>query len=137
MSTRLYVGNLSYATTVEQLRATFAANGREVRDVYIATDRNTGRPRGFAFVQMASEEDSMHAAKELNGKNLDGRPLVVNEAVERTTEHAEDRVEHPRAQNAPAQRFQQDAERGPLTRERKSTSTSPLRRDRVRKPRDY
>ncbi|MCK6546733.1 RNA-binding protein [Myxococcota bacterium] len=83
MGTKLYVGNLSYNTTEETLRAAFAAEGRQVDQVSIITDRDTGRPRGFAFVVMASPADAQSAISALDGRMLDGRALKVNEARER------------------------------------------------------
>ena len=83
MSKRLFVGNLSWNTTEEVLRETFAADGRNVTDVHIMTDRETGRPRGFGFVEMASAQDAEAAIAALDGTELDGRPLRVNEAQER------------------------------------------------------
>jgi RNA recognition motif-containing protein len=80
MASKLYVGNLSYDTTEEALRDAFAANGRSVLDVSIITDRATGRPRGFAFVEMASPADAAAAISALDGHELDGRTLRVNEA---------------------------------------------------------
>jgi len=83
MGTKLYVGNLSYNTTEAGLRAAFEADGRQVREVAMISDRETGRPKGFAFVQMGSEQDAQAAINALNGKELDGRPIKVNEAQER------------------------------------------------------
>lgn len=83
MGTRLYIGNLSYQTTEADLRAAFEANGRKVREVAIIADRETGRPRGFAFVQMMSDEDAKAAVTALDGSQLDGRAIRVNEAQER------------------------------------------------------
>jgi RNA recognition motif-containing protein len=83
MGTRLYVGNLAYSTTEETLRQAFEAGGRKVASVFIATDRETGRPRGFAFVEMASPDDAKAALTAMDGQVLDGRPLRVNEAQER------------------------------------------------------
>jgi RNA recognition motif-containing protein len=82
MSNRLYVGNLSYNTSQADLEAAFAAVG-EVREVAIPTDRETGQPRGFAFVTMASASAANAAIAQLNGSTLDGRTLKVNEAQER------------------------------------------------------
>jgi len=82
MSTRLYVGNLSYNTSQADLEAFFAAAG-EVREVAIPTDRETGQPRGFAFVTMSSASAANSAIAQLNGSMLDGRNLKVNEAQER------------------------------------------------------
>jgi RNA recognition motif-containing protein len=84
MGTKLYVGNLSYSTTEEGLRQAFAADGRQVVSVSIITDRMSGRPRGFAFVEMASGDDAEKAISALDGQPLDGRTLKVSEARERT-----------------------------------------------------
>jgi RNA recognition motif-containing protein len=81
--TRLYVGNLSFNTTEPTLRAAFEADGRKVVEVKIVTDRDTGQPRGFAFVEMASPADAEAAISALDGRELDGRTLRVNEARER------------------------------------------------------
>lgn len=80
---KLYVGNLNYDTTEDTLREAFAADGRTVSEVAIITDRDTGRPRGFAFVTMGSAEDGKNAIEALDGTNIDGRPVRVNEAQER------------------------------------------------------
>src|SRR5689334_22397947 len=82
--TRLYVGNLSYNTTDTSLRAAFEQGGRKVGEVKIVTDRETGQPRGFAFVEMLSPNDAQGAMADWNGKELDGRTLKVNEAQERS-----------------------------------------------------
>lgn len=79
MSTRLYVGNLSYNTTQEQLQELFSTHG-PVSEVDLIMDKFSGRPRGFAFVTMESKENAEAAIAALNGKNLDGRDLTVNEA---------------------------------------------------------
>ena len=83
MSTRLYVGNLSYSTTEEALNAAFGQDGRKVAGVQLMMDRETGRSRGFAFVDMASEDDARKAIQAMDGFELDGRRLRVNEAEER------------------------------------------------------
>ncbi|WP_437908288.1 RNA-binding protein [Sorangium sp. So ce327] len=82
MGNRLYVGNLSFNTTRETLEAAFAAAG-EVREIAMPTDRETGQPRGFAFVTMGSAQAANSAISQLNGAMLDGRALKVNEAQER------------------------------------------------------
>lgn len=82
MGTRLYVGNLPYDTNEEQLRTLFQEGGRQVSEVKIITDRDTGRPRGFAFVEMSSQSDADAAVNALNGKDYGGRALTVNEARE-------------------------------------------------------
>lgn len=80
--TNIYVGNLNYRTTEDALRETFEAFG-QVDRVNIITDRETGRPRGFGFVEMADEASAKQAIEELNGKELEGRTLTVNEAKPR------------------------------------------------------
>src|SRR5579864_3260172 len=75
----LFVGNLSFQTTEADLRAAFEPFG-EVTRAQVMTDRDTGRSRGFAFVEMADEEAAANAIAGLNGKELDGRALNVNEA---------------------------------------------------------
>lgn len=79
MSSRLYVGNLSYEASEDSVRAAFAQFG-EVVEVHVVVDRYSGRPRGFAFVTMASAEEAARAAARLNGAAFEGRPLTVNEA---------------------------------------------------------
>jgi RNA recognition motif-containing protein len=83
MGTKLYVGNLSYDSTEASLRAAFEADGRQVREVAMIMDRETGRPKGFGFIQMGSEQDAQSAIAALDGKQLDGRAIKVNEAQER------------------------------------------------------
>lgn len=80
---RIYVGNLSFDTTEEGLEAAFAAYGT-VRSVSIIQDRQTGRSRGFAFVEMDSDPEADAAISGLNGTELDARTLTVNEARPRT-----------------------------------------------------
>jgi hypothetical protein len=84
MGTKLYVGNLSFSTTTEGLREAFSADGRQVTDVSIVTDRATGQSRGFAFVEMGSSEEAQAAIQALDGKELDGRTLRVSEARPKT-----------------------------------------------------
>ena len=84
MGTKLYVGNLSFATTEDSLRAAFEQDGRVVTEVVILTNRETGRSRGFGFVHMGSEEDAQAAIKAFDGVDFEGRPLKVNEARERS-----------------------------------------------------
>jgi RNA recognition motif-containing protein len=83
MGTRLYVGNLPYSCDEEAVRALFEQNNRQVQDVRLITDRETGRARGFGFVEMSSSEDADSAIRELNGFEMAGRRLTVNEARER------------------------------------------------------
>ena len=84
MGSRLYVGNLPFSADEDQVRELFGQNDRTVVEVRLITDRDTGRARGFGFVEMGSEEDAQGAISELNGYSMDGRPLTVNEARERT-----------------------------------------------------
>ena len=79
MSNKLFVGNLSFNTTENDLQDTFAAHGT-VLETNLMLDRATGRPRGFAFVTMSTPEEAQAAISALNGKDLDGRALTVNEA---------------------------------------------------------
>jgi cold-inducible RNA-binding protein len=79
MAQKLYVGNLSYGTTDDSLRDAFAQAG-SVASATVITDRATGRSKGFGFVEMASDADAEKAIAMWNGKDLDGRTLVVNEA---------------------------------------------------------
>ncbi len=83
MGTRLFLGNLSYTTTEEDLRALLSEQGRVVKEIHLPNDRETGRPRGFAFADMGSEGDAQAAMKALDGKEVDGRTLKVNEAQPR------------------------------------------------------
>jgi cold-inducible RNA-binding protein len=83
MSKNLYVGNLSYDTSEDGLRTLFSEYG-EITSVNVITDRETGRPRGFAFVEMATEEGAQSAMRALNGKMVDNREIKVNEAKPRT-----------------------------------------------------
>lgn len=79
--TRLYVGNLPFSATEDSLRALFSKHGT-VEKVSLITDRDTGRPRGFGFVEMPNA-DASRAIEALNGTDFGGRPLRVNEAQER------------------------------------------------------
>lgn len=79
MNSKLYVGNMSFKTTEAELRDAFGQFG-SVTDVYIANDRETGRPRGFAFVTFSNDTESKLAIEKMNGADLDGRALTVNEA---------------------------------------------------------
>jgi RNA recognition motif-containing protein len=82
MGNRLYVGNLSFSTSSDTLREAFAQFG-EVTDVHLVTDRMSGQPRGFGFVTMGSSDAAQAAISAMNGADLDGRALRVNEAEER------------------------------------------------------
>jgi RNA recognition motif-containing protein len=82
VNNRLYVGNLSFNTSSDSVRTAFAVFGT-VEDVYLVTDRDTGRPRGFGFVTMSTPEEAAKAIDGMNGKDLDGRTLRVNEAESR------------------------------------------------------
>jgi RNA recognition motif-containing protein len=82
MSSNLYVGNLSYDTTEDTLRTLFAEFG-EIESVSVITDRSTGRARGFAFVEMSTEESAQAAISGLNGKMVDEREIRVDKAKPR------------------------------------------------------
>ena len=82
MSKKLYVGNLPFSTTEQELRALFERHG-EVGSVNVITDRETGRPRGFAFVEIEDAEVAETAMRDLDGSDLGGRSLRVNEAQQR------------------------------------------------------
>lgn len=82
--TNIFVGNLSYQTTQEDLQAAFAAYGN-VERVNIVTDRDSGQPRGFAFVEMTEAQAAQTAIAQLNGAELHGRALNVNEARPKPT----------------------------------------------------
>lgn len=84
MGTRLYVGNLPFDVDESQLRTLFQEGGRGVSEVKIVMDRETGRPRGFAFVEMVSQPDAQAAITAMNGREVGGRTLTVNEAREQS-----------------------------------------------------
>jgi RNA recognition motif-containing protein len=83
MGKRLYVGNLSYGTTDDTLRQLFGAHG-SVASAQVIMDRDTGRSKGFGFVEMGSDQEAQTAIQALNGKEVDGRALTVNEARPKT-----------------------------------------------------
>ncbi len=83
MGNRLFVGNLPFDTTEAQVRDLIAGTDRRVHSVKIVTDKETGRSRGFAFVDLEDDAQAQSAIAELNGKDFGGRALVVNEAQER------------------------------------------------------
>ena len=82
MEKKLFVGGIAWATTEEQLREVFAEHG-EIKDLIIIKDRETGRSKGYGFVTMADEESGKNAMEQINGKEIDGRTLRVDEATER------------------------------------------------------
>jgi RNA recognition motif-containing protein len=83
LGSKIYVGNLSFQTSKEDLQEVFEKHGT-VESVAIITDRETGRPRGFAFVEMSSASEAQAAIRALDGTSMDGRPLKVNEAQEKS-----------------------------------------------------
>jgi cold-inducible RNA-binding protein len=83
MSSRLFIGNLSFDATEKEVRALFESSGHKVVSLQIVADKETGRSRGFAFADLDGEEAAKAAISALNGKDFKGRPLVVNEAQER------------------------------------------------------
>jgi RNA recognition motif-containing protein len=124
---RLFVGNLPFDTTESQIKQLVAGQDRTVRSVKIVTDKETGRSRGFAFVDLDSEEEARSAIAELNGKDFGGRPLKVDQAEERgpgggkfgsgggfrSTPHGKD-VQGPRGfgMRGPAQNMPRGSQRG-------------------------
>jgi len=84
-NTRIFVGNLPYATTEQELRELFERGGAKVTSVRIITDFDTGRSKGYAFVEMAAAEEAEAAIRELNSLNLNGRTIVVSPARPRQT----------------------------------------------------
>src|SRR5712691_8333106 len=82
MTTKLYVGNLAFQTTSQELQAMFASAGT-VESASVVEDRDTGRSRGFGFVEMSTKEEATSAIDQFNGKELGGRALKVNEAKPR------------------------------------------------------
>jgi cold-inducible RNA-binding protein len=80
MGTRLFIGNLSYNVTEQELREAFTGDGIELRSVRVALDRETGRPRGFAFVETATDDGAKQSIEKLSGRILQGRPIIVEEA---------------------------------------------------------
>src|SRR5512134_3460992 len=82
MGSKVFVGNLDYNTRREEVQTLFSQVG-EIRDVFLPTDRETGRPRGFAFVEFAADEDAAKAIEKFNGYELGGRALRVNAAEDR------------------------------------------------------
>src|SRR5688500_3630456 len=83
MGTRLFVGNLSYNVNEQELKEAFLAEGVEVRSVKVALDRESGRPRGFAFVETMTEEGAKLSVEKVSGKMLQGRAIVIEEAQAR------------------------------------------------------
>ena len=79
MATKLYVGGLAYSVTDKELEELFAGQG-QVTSAVVIKDRDTGQSKGFGFVEMAYDKEGQNAIKELNGKELSGRSIVVNEA---------------------------------------------------------
>ena len=80
MGTRLFIGNLSYNVTEQELREAFTGEGIELRSVRVALDRETGRPRGFAFVETETDEGAKASIEKLSGRILQGRAIIVEEA---------------------------------------------------------
>jgi hypothetical protein len=80
MGTRLFIGNLSYSVTEQELKETFTGEGIDVRSVRLALDRESGRPRGFAFVETMTDDGAKASIEKLSGRILQGRPIIVEEA---------------------------------------------------------
>jgi len=87
MSKKLYVGGLSYSTTEDELQSLFSNQGT-VLSAVVVTDRDSGRSKGFGFVEMASDKDAANAIEQLDGTSLGGRNIMVNEARERAPRRA-------------------------------------------------
>lgn len=83
MGTRLFVGNLAYSVNEQDLRDTFTGEGIEVKSVRVALDRESGRPRGFAFVETATDDGAKQSIEKLSGRILQGRPMILEEAQAR------------------------------------------------------
>lgn len=94
MSVKLYVGNLDYGTTGDQIGELFAQAGK-VDSATVITDRYSGRSKGFGFVEMSSEEEAKKAIEMFNGKDFQGRKIVVNEARPRREGDFSPRREQP------------------------------------------
>ncbi len=90
MANKLYVGNLSYNTTEEDLRSLFSSYGT-INSLNIINDRDTGRPKGFGFVEMSSAEEARAAISGLDSREVDGRQIKVNEANDRPPRRSADR----------------------------------------------
>ncbi len=90
MSMNIYIGNLPYEVTDDKLRELFAAHG-EVSSAMVIKDKMTGRSRGFAFVEMPSDDDAQKAIDALNGSNVDGKNIVVNQAKPKTDNRSDGR----------------------------------------------
>src|SRR5216110_1277280 len=80
MGTRLFIRNLSYNVNEQELREAFSTEGIEVRSVRVALDRDTGRPRGFAFVETATDEGAKASIEKLSGRLMQGRAIIIEEA---------------------------------------------------------
>lgn len=98
MSKKIYVGNMNYNTDEQELNGLFAEFG-EVASAKIIMDQFTGRSKGFAFVEMVNEEDAVAAVNALNGKEIGGRVLKVNEALDRAKTGGNDRNNNFRRNN--------------------------------------
>src|SRR5215831_15523185 len=85
MGTRLFIGNLSYNVNEQELREAFSSEGIEVRSVRVALDRDTGRPRGFAFVETATDEGAKASIEKLSGRLMQGRAIIIEEAQAKPT----------------------------------------------------
>jgi RNA recognition motif-containing protein len=79
-STKLFIGNIPYSATEQELRELFARGGGQVASVRVITDFDTGRSKGYAFVEMSTSDEAQKAIRDLNNFSMNGRPIVVNEA---------------------------------------------------------
>jgi RNA recognition motif-containing protein len=83
MGRRLYIGNLAYGVTEQDLRDVFSEGGGNITDLKVILDRETGRSRGFGFVEMSTDAEAAQAVETLNGRDVQGRAISVSEARER------------------------------------------------------
>ena len=90
MANKLYVGNLAYNTTEDELRQLFSSYGT-INSLNLISDRDTGRPKGFGFVEMSTEQEAQAAISGLNAREIDGREIKVNEANERPQRRSNNR----------------------------------------------
>ena len=126
MGNRLYVGNLPFDATEKQVRSFVEGEGRTVTAVKIVTDRDTGRSRGFAFVDLENADQAQKAIADLNGKDFGGRALVVNEAQDKgpskggsgfrsafsDKDHARDQAKGGFGSRGPMQQMPRGSQRG-------------------------
>ncbi len=104
MGTRLFIGNVSYNTTERTLRGLFEDRGLTVKDVVIVTDQQTGRSRGFGFVDLSQAVEAQQALDLLNGEDLEGKRISIRKAFERGSQNKPRRLDHEPRQNMGGER---------------------------------